>query len=160
MAVLPWTLVYCTWFALFGLLQNYTWCCEKAHLTTITLFCGLVVNIGLNLVLLPRFGLLGAVVATAAANITALFALVAVCRKWGLRLDRSCWVAAALPVAVCLEPALASLVLVAVSIEAAAGRFLLNESEKRSVFEGRWRLSQPARQFMAARGWQARTIDH
>ncbi len=98
-----------------------TWCCERAHLTTITLFCGLVVNIGLNLVLLPRFGLLGAVVATAAANITALFALVAVCRKWGLRLDRSCWVAAALPVAVCLEPALASLVLVAVSIEAAAG---------------------------------------
>jgi hypothetical protein len=87
-----------------------------------------------------------------------LSALVAVCRKWGLRLDRSCWVAAALPVAVCLGPALASLVLVAVSIEAAAGKFLLNESEKRSIFEGAGGYLNQARRFMAARGWQARTI--
>jgi PST family polysaccharide transporter len=156
MAVLPWTLVYCTWFALFGLLQNYTWCCEKAHLATITLFCGLVVNIGLNLVLLPRFGLLGAVLATAAANITALSALAAVCRKWGLRLDRSCWVSVALPVAVCLGPALASLVLVAVSIEAAAGKFLLNESEKRSIFEGAGGYFGQVRRFFTARGKQVR----
>ena len=66
-AVLPWTLVYCTWFGLSLVVQNYLLCAEKARLMSVALFCGLVLNVVSNIVLLPRLGLEGAVLSTAAA---------------------------------------------------------------------------------------------
>ena len=67
-AVLPWTLVYCTWFGLSLVVQNYLLCAEKARLASVALACGLVLSVLLNLVLLPRLGLEGAVLSTTAAN--------------------------------------------------------------------------------------------
>jgi len=130
MTILPWTLTYCIWFALFALMQNYVWCCERAYLAMLSLFTGLVLNVCLNLILLPRLGLLGAVLATAVANLVALTTLLCICRRFGLRLDRPCWIAVALPVSVCLGPLPALLVLGAVAWEAARGSFLLSSDEK------------------------------
>ncbi len=65
---LPLTLVYCTWFGTIAVAQNYLWCAEKAWLSSVALFVGLVVNVSLDLALLPRVGLHGAVMATTAAN--------------------------------------------------------------------------------------------
>ena len=56
-AVLPWTLMYCTWFGLWLVVQNYLLCAEKARLASAALACGLLLSILLNLVLLPRLGL-------------------------------------------------------------------------------------------------------
>lgn len=134
--ILPWTLAYCSWFALFALLQNYVWCCEKAYTATVALLIGVGLNVCLNLFLLPRMGLPGAVLATAVANIVALAILFLFCGQLGLRLDRSTWVAVALPVCVCLGPWVATLVLVLVALEAAKGGFLLNADEKRQFAEG------------------------
>ncbi len=67
-AVLPWTLVYCTWFGLSLVLQNYLLCVEKVRLASVALACGLALNVLLNLLLLPRLGLEGSVLLTAAAN--------------------------------------------------------------------------------------------
>ena len=61
LAVLPWTLVCCTWFGLSLISQNYLLCAEKARLASVALACGLALNIPLNLLLLPRCGLEGAV---------------------------------------------------------------------------------------------------
>jgi len=69
LAVLPWTLTYCVWFAAIIIAQTYLLCREKAYLSSIALFAGLVGNVGLNLLLLPRLGLLGAVLATTIANL-------------------------------------------------------------------------------------------
>ncbi len=57
--VLPWTLTYCSWFGLATMAQMYLWCAERAHLSCLALFIGLVTNIGLNLLLLPHYGLPG-----------------------------------------------------------------------------------------------------
>ncbi len=72
LAVLPWTLVYCVWFGLTMMAGSYLLCVEKARLCSLPLAIGLAGNVVLNLILLPRYGLLGAVLATTAANGIAL----------------------------------------------------------------------------------------
>ncbi len=62
--VLPWTLTYCVWYAILIIAQNYIWCAEKTKLGSLPLGIGLVTNIVLNMILLPIWGLYGAVLAT------------------------------------------------------------------------------------------------
>lgn len=133
LAVLPWSLTYCCWFALAMVAQNYLWCAEKARLSSLALLVGLIVNVGLNLLLLPRLGLLGAVLATTAANLVALVLICTFTRIWGFRLDRGTRVALALPLSVCLGPWLAVLVLATVALEAIGSDRLLSHQEKRRL---------------------------
>lgn len=98
LSVLPWTLMYCTWFSMVTIIQIYLWCAERARLGSVALAVGLVVNICLNLVLLPRLELLGSVLATCAANALTLVLLYQFCRPQGLLLDRGTWVISAAPV--------------------------------------------------------------
>ncbi len=132
-AVLPWTLTYCAWFGLAMVAQNYLWCAEKAWQSSAALGLGLAVNVGLNMALLPRLGLLGAVLATAAANALALGLIVALARRLGLRTDRGLWVALALPPTVVLGPWAAAVLLGAVALEALATDRLLDPWEKRRL---------------------------
>ena len=72
LAVLPWTLAYCIWFGAAMIAQQYLWCAERAGLVGIALAAGLAVNVAVNLLLLPRLGLQGVVIAAAAANLVSL----------------------------------------------------------------------------------------
>ena len=150
-AVLPWTLTYCTWFGIAMIVQTYLWCSEKAYLASVALLTGLVANVGLNLVLLPRMGLLGAVLATTVANLVALVLLVYFTRLLGLRLDRGVWVLLAAPLAVCLGPVVASLVLAAIALEAVNSDRLLSADEKRQLVEGFGEYLEKFRSFRSAR---------
>jgi O-antigen/teichoic acid export membrane protein len=136
LAVLPWTLTYCLWFAMFGIVGKYLLCREKAHLASLALLVGLVVNVGLNLVLLPRLGLLGAVLATTGANLVALLLVSTLSRLLGFRMDAGTWVALALPAVVCLGPWVALVVLIAVAVEATVRNRLLSGEEKRWLVDG------------------------
>ena len=80
-SLLPGLLVSCIWFGMAVLLQTRLWCAEKAWLGTIAFALGLVTNIGLNRVLLPHWGLEGAVWATAAGNLVTLIAVQAFSRR-------------------------------------------------------------------------------
>jgi O-antigen/teichoic acid export membrane protein len=104
LAVLPLTLTYCAWFSLLTLAQNYLWCAEKARLATTALLMGLALNIGLNLVLLPRWGLIGAVSATTAGNLAALALVLVFAHRQGMRFDRGSLVCCALPVTLMSGP--------------------------------------------------------
>jgi O-antigen/teichoic acid export membrane protein len=87
-SVLPWTLTYCTWFGLQGVAQNWLWCNEKNRLASVAMLAGLATNVGLNLLLLPRLGLHGAVLATAVGNVVVLLGICG-CNRWGCA-----WIAA------------------------------------------------------------------
>ncbi|MEX2559847.1 MAG: lipopolysaccharide biosynthesis protein, partial [Pirellulales bacterium] len=104
LAVLPGTLIYATWAALAAATINYLWCAEKARLASLTLLVGLMINVSLNLVLLPRWGLSGVVAATAAGHLTVLVLLLYACRVNELELDFGVWLAAALPMLNWLGP--------------------------------------------------------
>jgi len=135
LAVLPWTLTYCCWFGLTVASQNYLWCAEKARLASLALLIGLAVNVGLNLLLMPRMGLLGAVLATTAANFVALALVCSFNHMLGFRLDGGTRVAIVLPIVACLGPWLALAVLTAVAVEAAGSNRLLSAEEKRQLID-------------------------
>lgn len=84
LAVLPWTIASCLWFSLLILSQTYAWCAEKTRAASISLAVGLVVNVGLNLLWLPTWGLAGAVAATAVATLLALFVQLTVNNRIGM----------------------------------------------------------------------------
>ncbi|HEX5499174.1 MAG TPA: polysaccharide biosynthesis C-terminal domain-containing protein, partial [Thermomicrobiales bacterium] len=85
LGVLPWTLTSCAWGALAIVAANYLWCAERPKLASLAMLAGLVVNVGLNLWLLPRYGLFGAAAATAAGNAVLLLVTYAAAAMIGMR---------------------------------------------------------------------------
>lgn len=134
-AVLPWTLVYCCWFGMLMIAKNYMYCAEKAKLGSLALFVGLALNVPLNLILLPRLGLQGAVLATAAANALALGLVCLFNRRLGFHLDNGARLVLVLPMVVCLGPWVAMLALAAVAVETIWGTRLFSPEERRHLVE-------------------------
>lgn len=88
LSILPLTLAYCSWTGLIHACEGYLLCAEKAKLGSLALAIGLGANIGLNLILLPEYGLPGAVIATTIANAIALLVVLCFNRIFGFRVDR------------------------------------------------------------------------
>ncbi len=104
LAVLPWPMVYCIWYGLLLIAQNYIWCAEKARLATVPLAIGLVANIAINMALIPAWGLLGAVVSTTIATGLAVAVLYCINRRAGMQIQAGLvWLTIA-PVAMCAGP--------------------------------------------------------
>ncbi|MCM2370484.1 lipopolysaccharide biosynthesis protein [Aporhodopirellula aestuarii] len=66
--LMPLALCFCTWSTLVIVGQCYLLTAEKGRSVALAMFAGLIANLVLNLILLPRFGLTGAVVATLLAH--------------------------------------------------------------------------------------------
>jgi len=128
--ILPLTLAYCLWFSLLATLQTYALCCEKSYLTSVSLLAGLGVNVGLNLLLLPRFGLPGAVLATTVGNAVALLLVVFSCRMLGFRMDRGTWVVLLLPATFMLGPWPSLAFVLIVALDAFRSEQLLSRDQK------------------------------
>ena len=99
--VLHVTLAYCIWYGLLTLAANYIWCHERPVLACAAVLVGILVNIGLNYVLLPRWGLAGAVTATAFANLAILTCVGGACRALGFAMRRGTIIAILLPGCLC-----------------------------------------------------------
>jgi glycosyltransferase involved in cell wall biosynthesis/O-antigen/teichoic acid export membrane protein len=149
--VLPWTLTYCSWFGLATMAQMYLWCAERARLSCLALFIGLVTNIGLNLLLLPPYGLLGAVWATAIANFTAL-ALILRFDAWlGMKIERSLLIVSLLPLALGLGPWVALVVLATTIFGIVATNQILSAEEKQRLIDVGYRYLHQFRAIQAGR---------
>jgi len=134
--VLPWTLTYCTWFGLSMLLQTYLWCAERANVASVAALLGVAVNVVLNLLLLPRMGLQGAVLATATANGVALMLMVALSSHYGLCVHRGTLVGLLLPISIPLGPWIVLLMLAAVVAETIVSDRYLTCEEKQEIRSG------------------------
>ena len=112
--VLHVTLAYCIWYGLLTLAANYIWCHERPVLACAAAVIGIVVNAALNYALLPRWGLAGAVSATAIANLTILTSVCVICRALGFAMRRGTVIAMLLPGCLCFGaiPALACMIAV------------------------------------------------
>ncbi len=97
-AVLPWTLLYCTWFGMSLVMQNYLLCAEKARLASAALGSGLMLSLMLNVILVPRLGLEGAVLSSTAANGLSLALVCLFNRRLGFHLDLGTAAVLVLPV--------------------------------------------------------------
>ena len=134
LSVLPWTLSGCVWFAIYLVSQNYLWCAEKTRLATFPLAIGLLSNIGLNLVLLPMWGLLGAVVATAAATCICLLVILLLSQQVGMNLDFGTWIVFLAPISLTGPLPLAIGVWHLLAIACLASNLVLSATEKKQVF--------------------------
>jgi PST family polysaccharide transporter len=134
LAVLPWTLTYCVWFGTMAVAQNYLWCVERPGLSSMALLVGLLCNVGVNLLLLPRFGLEGAVWATTVANFVTLTLTLALSRWQGMRIDLGTCVLAVMPLSLACGPWTAALALAAVLMTIASTNWLLVRDEKRELW--------------------------
>lgn len=136
LAVLPWTLTYSVWSGMWMVSQNWLWCREKAYLSSVALAAGLALNVSVNLVLLPRLGLQGAVLGTTAANLLVLVLIQLFNLRLGFRLHRGTWLVFALPPAIALGfwPALAAWL--AAMLIAVRTHWFLSAEEKSSLLAG------------------------
>ncbi len=95
LSLLPWTLALSVWAGSLTISFNFLRCAERAGTGTFGPVVGLVINVGLNLLLLPRLGLLGAVLATAAANLITYFLGLYFCHRSGFKTEPgTLWIAA------------------------------------------------------------------
>jgi O-antigen/teichoic acid export membrane protein len=97
LAILPLTLVYCIWYSLLTVGQDYLWCLERGKWACAAVVAGLATNVALNFLWIPVYGLSGAVWATTVSNAVALAALYWLNAKCGWRPDRGVWLAAVIP---------------------------------------------------------------
>ena len=100
--ILPWTVAGCIWFSILLVAQTYTWCTEKSRRAALPLLVGLVTNVVLNLIMLPIWGLLGAVVATGLATLLSVFSQYFINRRLGMHTCLGIWIATLLPFIVTL----------------------------------------------------------
>jgi O-antigen/teichoic acid export membrane protein len=133
--IFPFTLACAVWTGLAWISHNWLWCAERSRLVCIGLSVGLATSVGLNLVLLPRFGLEGVVWAAAVAKVTTLAVVWSLCRMLSMRIDRGLALVAMLPVLLLVGPwwALAGIVIAAVGIVPACGIF--DADERRQLGE-------------------------
>jgi polysaccharide transporter, PST family len=136
MDILPWTLICCTWFGLSLVSQNYLLCAERARLTSVSLASGLAVNVMLNLLLLPKLGLLGAALSSAGANAVLLWFVCRFNGHLGFRLDSGVRLMLVMPLLLCCGPWWMALGLAAVAVYAVWGDRLLSREEKHLLSRG------------------------
>jgi PST family polysaccharide transporter len=135
LAVLPWTLTYCIWFAAAVVAQQYLWCAERGRLIGLAMAAGLALNVALNLLLLPKLGLLGAVLAAAAANFIALVLILVFARLAGFRAHRGLWIIICAAPTLCLGPWVTLCVLAAIILETIHADRILSSEEKQKLLD-------------------------
>jgi len=133
--VLPLAVAFCVWLGLSLVAQNYLWCAERARLASLAYFVGLVVNVVLNLLLLPRLGLEGALLATAAANAVGLSAVLVFSRRLGMRVHHGVWLIVLLPATLTLGLIPAACVWTLTIVLCASSRLVLSQSERQWLNE-------------------------
>jgi O-antigen/teichoic acid export membrane protein len=133
LAVLPMTLVYCIWFSLFTVGQNYLWVAERGKWAALAMMVGLGVNLTLNMLLIPSYGLNGAVFATTAGNAVNLIILYVYTSRYGCKTDRSIWLVTTVPLALLLPLPVATVVMLLVAGVAIGTEWLLSNQEKAEI---------------------------
>jgi O-antigen/teichoic acid export membrane protein len=104
LTLMPMAFVFAIWIALAVIGQNYLWVAEKGKLVAVAIGAGLATNIALNFLLLPIWGLYGAVVATTIANGIVLVGLWIAMARHGYPLDSTALSLTLLPVSLLLNP--------------------------------------------------------
>lgn len=102
--ILPLAFMVCTWISLITVAQDYLWCAEKGRYVGIALVIGLIANVALNAFMLPRFGLYGAILATATANLLALGILFWLMSRHRYRITSSDWLSGLIPASLLVGP--------------------------------------------------------
>ncbi len=102
--LMPMAFVFSIWVALATIGENYLWVVERGKLAALAMGVGLAANVLMNLLLIPIWGLHGAVVATTLANFVMLLGTWWGMSWHGYRLDETAIYATLLPATLLAGP--------------------------------------------------------
>ena len=128
--VLPLTLVYCIWFCLFVVGQDYLWVAEKGKWAAFSIFVGLIANIVLNMLLIPHLGLSGAVLATALGNAVNVVMIFGFNHFFGCKANSGIWLCALTPLILLANPWVAVVAIMAIAFLTWRTEWFLTGNEK------------------------------
>ena len=131
LSVLPFTMVYCLWYAMFLVSENYLWLLKKGKLAFVSIAIGLLANVGLNYWLIPHWGLQGAVVATGVANAVCLVTLSVFNNANGWHLDYRIVFAMLLPAVLMAPVPIIITFMIALLLATYKTEILINPSERK-----------------------------
>jgi O-antigen/teichoic acid export membrane protein len=117
--VLPYLVVFYLFSMSLWLFGVFSTLVEKTYVNAVGLVLALPLNVALNLMLIPRMGILGAAVATMLSYLAMWLIVVAICRRLGFRARAKTLVVSLMPFALLLPapwPALVVAVLVILSL--------------------------------------------
>lgn len=132
--VLPLTLVYCTWFCLFIVGQDYLWVAEKGKWAALAIFVGLASNILINMMLIPSMGLKGAVVATTIGNLINLLMIFGFNHHFGCKADAGIWTCVVTPLLLVVNPVMGAACMIALVTVAWRSHWFFSDEEKEEIF--------------------------
>jgi O-antigen/teichoic acid export membrane protein len=104
LTLMPMAFVFAIWVALAVIGQNYLWVAEKGKWVAVAIGVGLVTNVTLNWLLLPIWGLFGAVVATTIANGIVLMGIWIAMSRHGYLVDSTALCVTLLPMSLLANP--------------------------------------------------------
>ncbi len=135
LAVLNLTLMHGVFASLFVIAQSYLWCDEKGWLVNLGLLVALLVNAGLNLLLLPRYGLQGAAIASCVGIMVLLLYVIGSSWLRGMRFRVGTGIVAMLPLSFMAGAYPSLIVLGGVTVVAISSDILLTREDKRQAAE-------------------------
>jgi O-antigen/teichoic acid export membrane protein len=132
--VLPWIVVFhiltiSLW--LFGVFPTLV---ERTYVSAIGIVCALPVNVLLNLLLIPRWGIVGAAVATVVSYLVMWFITVRICAAYGMPVKRRTVIVSFLPFALLLPKLLAVAGVGLVLYICAAKTWIVTRDERQRVY--------------------------
>jgi O-antigen/teichoic acid export membrane protein len=151
LAVLPGTMTYSLWAALVPIAQLYLWLHERGRLSSVVLGVSLLMNVVLNLHLLPSLGIAGAVLSKVVAYAASLGLHYVFCAARGMRLGFGTILISGLPALFVLGPWINSLVWAGVCTAAWCGDSIFTRAEKQLVSDA---VAQLRDRLV---GWRARS---
>lgn len=131
--VLPWTLAYCSLAGLVVTAQNYLWCAERPRTATLPLMAAVAVNIGLSAMLVPAYGLQGAVWGASIATLVSLAGTGFVAARLGMRFYPTTICLMAAPLTLLAGPIASTVALVGLIALAGATTWLLSDWEREQI---------------------------
>lgn len=131
--VLPICLLQATWVSLFLIAETHLLCAERGKHLIVLLLGGLCLNFALNWLLIPSFGLNGAVVATSLANLTVLMLLYRQMGKARCHLGWGTSVLSLIPISILGGPVSGMAALVVVVFVAGRTDWLLDEDDRTAI---------------------------
>jgi O-antigen/teichoic acid export membrane protein len=132
--VLPYLVVFYLFTISVWLFGVYASLVERTYVSTIGLVSALPVNIGLNLVLIPRLGIVGAGMATMLSYVLLWTVVVSICRAFGMPVRRGTILASLLPLLLLLPALAAACAIVAAIAVCLWTGWIVSEDERRRVF--------------------------
>ena len=109
------------------------YCAEKGGYLSIALAVGLALNVTLNLLLVPTWGLQGGVLATVISNAISLTLVFYFSRRFGMHISHGTMIACGLPLCCFFEPLVGLTVLLILLLLLWKGKLLLSRSEVQAI---------------------------